>query len=363
LPAPIIELPLVDLGSERLADIVEAHSISLVVNCVGVLQDGPGGRTRSAHGDFVAQLLSALRQIKHPVLLIHVSIPGQRADDRTAFSTTKRQADDLITASGLSHAILRPGFVVAPAAFGGSALVRALAALPFDLPEAERERPFHAIGIADLSQTIASLGDRWSSGGAWTSVNWDVMHPEPTSLGAVIEIHRRWLGSSVSRRVTLPRGLLNLGAWVGDLAGYLGWRPPIRSTALAELRRGVGGDPAAWRAATGLTPRPLADVLRERPATVQERWFARLYLLKALIIASLVVFWVISGLIALTVAYPAAVAILTSHGFPAPLAHAVTVLSSLVDIAVGIAIAHYRRCRIGLLAGIAVSLSTWWVPR
>jgi uncharacterized protein YbjT (DUF2867 family) len=351
----VVEAPLVDAGSERLAGMIAAHAVTLVVNCIGVLQDGPGGSTDSAHGDFVAHLLGALGKAGRPVPLIHMSIPGEPADDRTAFSRTKRKADDLIATSGFPHAILRPGFVVAPAAFGGSALIRALAALPFDLPKIEGGRPFHAIAIADLAETVARLADRWSSG-IWSDVDWDVMAPEPATAAAVVEAHRRWLGASSRRRMTLPAGLLNFGARAADLAGWLGWRPPIRSTALAELRRGVGGDPGPWLAATGLKPRPLVDMLREMPATVQERWFARLYLLKALIIASLVVFWVVSGLIALTVAYPAAVGILTSHGFLPAVAHAVTVLSSLLDIAVGLAIAHRRTCRMGLRVGIGVSL-------
>ncbi|HEX2725815.1 MAG TPA: SDR family oxidoreductase, partial [Beijerinckiaceae bacterium] len=331
-----------------------SYAITLIVNCVGILQDGPGGDTQSAHGDFVAHLLRALGKAGRPVPLIHISIPGEPADERTAFSITKRKADDLIAASGAPYAILRPGFVIAPAAFGGSALVRALAASPFDLPEVERARPFPAIGIADLADTVARLADRWN-GGAWSDADWDVMHPDQTTVAAVIAAHRRWLGTSSRRRITLPAGLLNVGAWAADLAGWLGWRPPIRSTALAELRRGVRGDPGPWLAATGLEPRPLVGVLREMPATVQERWFARLYIMKGLIIPSLVVFWVVSGLIALT-AYPAAVGILTSHGFSPALAHVTTVLSSLLDIGVGLAIAHRRTCRMGLRVGIAVSL-------
>jgi uncharacterized protein YbjT (DUF2867 family) len=355
LAGPVLELPLVDLGAERLAAIVESHAISIVLNCIGVLQDGPGARAGSVHRDFVEQLLAALRKIARPVFLIHVAIPGERVDDHTVFSRTKRQGEDLITASGVPYAILRPGFVVAPAAFGGSALVRALAASPFDLPKAEREQPFQAVAIDDLAETIASLADRWGSGAPWSHVDWDVMHPEPTRLGEVVDAHRHWLGASPAR-LTLPSALLDLGAWAGDLAGHLGWRPPIRSTALLELRRGVRGDPAPWLAATRLTPTPLAAMLRAIPATVQERWFANLYLLKGLIIAALALFWIVSGLIALTVAYEAALAILTTHGFPVPLAHAVTVLSSLTDIAVGLAIAHRRTCRMGLYAGIAVSL-------
>ena len=44
-------------------------------------------------------------------------------------------------------------------------------------------------------------------------------------------------------------------AKAGDLANRLGWMPPMRSTAIAELRRGVTGDPASWMAATGIVPK------------------------------------------------------------------------------------------------------------
>ena len=65
--------------------------------------------------------------------------PATAESDRTAFATTKREAERLIAASGVAYAILRPGFVVAPSAYGGSAMLRALAAFPLDLP-AQRAR-------------------------------------------------------------------------------------------------------------------------------------------------------------------------------------------------------------------------------
>jgi uncharacterized protein YbjT (DUF2867 family) len=351
-----VEVPVVDVDAAALAEMIAGHACDIVINCIGVLQDGPGGRTRDVHQAFVERLLAALRRVARPVLLIHLSVPGEPQGDATAFSRTKRQADHLIAASGLPHAILRPGFVVAPAAFGGSAMIRALAASPFDLPDAERQQDLQAIGIAEVMQTAAHLATTWRRDAPWVSVVWDLMHPDRTRLGDVLDAHRGWLGASPRLRVRIPRSLLDIGAKAGDLASRLGWRPPIRSTALAELRRGVTGDPDAWLNATGIVPRPLGVVLHDLPATVQERWFARLHLLKPVIVLSLVVFWAASGLIALTVAFGAAVQILTSHGFPTPLAQAVTVASSLVDITVGLLIAHRRTCRMGLLAGIAVSI-------
>jgi hypothetical protein len=150
--------------------------------------------------------------------------------------------------------------------------------------------------------------------------------------------------------------LLTLGGVAGDVVSWLGWRPPLRSTALAELQRGVAGDPRAWMTKTGITPRSLDDVLRENPAAVQEKWFARLYPLKALVIAVLAIFWCASALIALTFAYPAAVAILTVHGYSDGQAQFMTVAGSVMDFLIGAAIAFRRSSRWGLLAGVAVSL-------
>ncbi len=67
-----------------------------------------------------------------------------------------------ISASGLSYAILRPGFVFAPAAYGGSALLRALAAWPIDLPQSEMSKPFAAIAVEDIAETVAVLAQRLS---------------------------------------------------------------------------------------------------------------------------------------------------------------------------------------------------------
>jgi hypothetical protein len=157
-------------------------------------------------------------------------------------------------------------------------------------------------------------------------------------------------------RITVPAFLLDLGARAGDLANRLGWMPPMRSTAIAELRRGVTGDPASWMAATGIVPKSLAQMVGARAATIQDKWFARLFLVKALVIASLAVFWTVSGFITLFVSYRAAAGILSSHGFPASLVHPVTILTSLMDMSIGILIALRRTAVFGLIAGILASL-------
>jgi len=351
-----LELPVMSMDTAGLMRLIRERDVDVVVNCLGVLQDGPGSDTGAVHRDFVARLLAAIRDSGRPVRLVHISIPGAANEDRTAFSQTKREAERLIAASGAAYAILRPGFVVAPAAYGGSAMLRALAAFPLQLPAAESATPFQPVAVEDIAATIAWLADRDIDDLATRAVIWDLMQPQPVTLSGVIDQFRWSLGTSRWPRVTMPAFLLDLGARLGDLANRLGWMPPMRTTAIAELRRGVTGDPSGWTEATGIVPKTITQAVGGYAATIQDKWFARLFLVKALVIASLALFWTVSGFIALFISYSAAAGILSSHGFPPSLVTPVTVLTSLMDMSIGVLIAFRRTCAIGLVAGILASL-------
>jgi uncharacterized protein YbjT (DUF2867 family) len=350
-----LEMPVLAMDAAALAELIRDHAIDVVVNCIGVLQDGPGSDVRAVHRAFVARLLRAIADSRRAVRLIHISIPGAGVHDRTAFSRTKREAERLIAASGIAYAILRPGFVIAPSAYGGSALLRALAAWPIKLAAATAATPFQPVSVEDIAATIGWLASRDISDKNVAAVVWDLMTPQLATLGAVVEQFRRSLGTAKFQRFVLPALLLDLGARLGDFASWLGWMPPVRTTALIELQRGVSGDPAPWMATTGIVPKTLAQAVGQRSATIQDKWFARLFLIKALVIASLVLFWTASGLIALVISYSAAAGILTAHDFPPALVAPITVGTSLMDMAIGLLIAFRRTCAAGLIAGIAAS--------
>jgi uncharacterized protein YbjT (DUF2867 family) len=350
-----LEKPVMAMDSAALAALIRDRAIDVVVNCLGVLQDGPGSDVRAVHRDFVERLLQAIRDSGRAVRLVHISIPGTAAEDRTAFSATKREAERLIEASGIAYAILRPGFVIAPSAYGGSAMLRALAAFPIDLPASEAATPFQPVAVEDIAATIAWLAARETDDKAADAVVWDLMQPQAVTLGGVIEQFRLGFGTANQPRVRLPAFMLDLGARLGDLANRLGWMPPMRTTAIAELRRGVRGDPQAWMAATGIVPKTLAQAVGQTTATIQDKWFARLFPVKALVIASLAVFWIASGFIALVISYDVAAAILSSHGFAPWLVAPFTIVTSLMDMTIGVLIAFRRSCAFGLIAGIAAS--------
>src|SRR5437762_8440506 len=142
----------------------------------------------------------------------------------------------------------------------------------------------------------------------------------------------------------MPVPVAALFIWLGDVAGWLGWRPPLRSTARHEIRRGAVGDPRPWIELTGIVPRPLSAALASRPASVQERWFAGLYLLKPVIFVVLSLFWIVTGLLSVGPGYRIGVELLEEGG-AGPLSGPSVIAGGLADLAIGIFIAFPRTTR------------------
>ena len=55
-----LELPILSLDAAALKSLLNEHAVEIVVNCLGVLQDGPGSDTGAVHRDFVARLVQAI---------------------------------------------------------------------------------------------------------------------------------------------------------------------------------------------------------------------------------------------------------------------------------------------------------------
>src|SRR5256885_14522557 len=56
-----LEMPVMSMDAATLAQLIRSREIDVVVNCLGVLQDGPGSDTRAVHRAFVERLLAAIR--------------------------------------------------------------------------------------------------------------------------------------------------------------------------------------------------------------------------------------------------------------------------------------------------------------
>jgi len=249
--------------------------IDAVVNCVGVLQDGLGDDVRRVQDVGTAALFDACQRAGVG-RVIHMSAIGADAAGPSAFARSKAAAESHLRTLTLDWIILRPALVLGSAVYGGTALLRGLAAFPLAVPLIHADARVQVVSLDDFADTVVQA----LAPAAPARVSWDLAHPHVHRLADIARALRAWLGFAPRPVLPIPHGLARPVAAVGDALGWLGWRNPARSTALAQLAAGVSGDPRPWIAATGIAPKSLERILAARAATVQDRWFARLYLLK-----------------------------------------------------------------------------------
>ncbi|WDZ75188.1 SDR family oxidoreductase [Ensifer adhaerens] len=338
-----------DLARMRAADdwrqLVESHDV--IVNCAGALQDGLNDDVAAMQEAAMLALYEAAKA--SPVRIVQISAPrisaplGDAGND-SAFLATKFRADRALATSGVAHVILRPTLVLGRNAHGGSALLRALAALPFAIPLVHAGSRVETVAMSDVAETVsAAVADLLPDGSDLV-----LGHGAPPTLAELVALHRRWLGLPAARIVSLPASLAAPVGFLADIAGRLGWRSPLRSTALAVMAGGV------CAAGSQRAPGPFLSAsqsLSANPSGVQDLWFARLYLLKPLMIVGLSIFWLLSGFVPFLAFDDARQHFLRflSEG-PAT---ALTLATCLADIALGIAVLFRpfaRRALLGMLA-------------
>lgn len=321
--------------------------VDAVVNCAGALQDNPSDNVHAVHVEGTLALFQACQQagVKR---VVHISAIGVDAD--TAFARTKREADDALMKSDLDWIVLRPSIVVGRNVYGGTALIRALAALPV-LPLGSRDALLQPVQVTDLAEAIAHLLRPETPAKNLL----EVAGPERMRLSDMVGAYRKWLGYRPAKVVRIPGWCEAFAFRLGDCINWLGWRPPVRTTALRQLQRDVTGDDKGWTSLTGVTPLRLADALARNPASVQERWFSKLFLLKPFLIGGLGLFWIATGLITLGPARDAGIFLLLQAGL-GTYAVPAAIGGALLDLLIGVGIAIKKTARLALWAAIAVAL-------
>lgn len=327
--------------------------VDVVVNAAGVLQDGARDDLEAIHVTALSRLVEAAAGL--PLRIVQISAAGVAHGASTEFFRSKARGDAILAKRAGDWVILRPVLVLSPEAYGGTALLRGVAGLPWVLPRVLPKARVQTVHVDDLAAAVVAA----ARGDVPAGLIADLTEAEGHGFAELVDRIRHWQGFSAPLfRPPLPAIVLRLIGKGADLLGHLGWRSPLRSTALQALADGIRGDPAAWRAAGGKPCRPLAATLAALPATRQERLFARLYFVLPLAIATLSAFWVASGLI--TLVRPAAtMAVLEGRGLPVWIAGAAVFGGALADIGLGLAIL-WRPAARGAAAGM-VGLSACYL--
>lgn len=327
--------------------------VTHLVNAAGVLS-ASDSVYEAVHATAPEALYQALPEGVKGLLISAVGIDEAKTD----FALYRRAGEEIAARHGLT--ILRPGLVLGETSYGGSSLMRALAAFPFVTPVIGRGRQmFNPIHAADLAQVTDHF----------------LRHPPPPGpheIGGSQELTqaemlrqmRRWMGLPEAPMLKLPIIFARLLGRLGD-AMRLG---PISATAVAQLETTVLAVPDSAARSLPVQPRGFSQFMAERPAATQDLWHARLYLMRPLLRLMLALLWLISGAIGLTL--PADQFLPLIQGGPLD-DTALTLLARLggvADIAIALALMRGWRPRVmagvqaAMIAGYTVAFS-WLAPQ
>lgn len=325
------------------------EGVDAVVNCAGALQDGLFDDLLAVQQKAMLALYAACTLKPQKPVIVQISAPTDLSRAGTPFIDTKLAADRALAGSNLPHVILRPTLVIGRNAHGGTALLRALASFPGVVALVEAGTPVAAVHMDDVTGAVlASVEGEIASGSDMVLVGGPVR-----TLEQVVLAHRAWLGLPPPRILRLDGALAWPITMIADLAGALGWRSPLRSTAMAVSRLGIqdsdGRNPQKETFADPLV------ALAGTPSGVQDLWFARLYLLKPVMILCLAAFWTVSGLVPL--ADPERAAAGFGSSLSPIMALLVTYATCLLDVVLGLSVLFQPLARKALIAMMAVSLA------
>jgi hypothetical protein len=227
-----------------------------------------------------------------------------------------------------------------------------LAAFPLVQPIASPDTSVRTVSLADLSQAVA-MAVRGDLGSGETI---DLVENHPHRLETIVAGMRRWLGFPKARmQITVPQALAKPISYGADALGRLGWRSPLRTTAMEVMQDGVEGDPSRWRALTGRSVMSFEETLSTMPARSEDRIAAWMALAMPFAVTALFFLWAASGLVGFWRA-EAASGVLTAGDWPAGLAKASVLFWSTVDITLAALVLIRRHAARACLAMAAVSL-------
>lgn len=311
-----------DVWPSRLA------GVEAVINCAGVLHGGRGQDIEAIHATAPIALFDACAAAG---ICRVVQVSAISADDEagTEYSATKKRADDHLRTLPLDWIVLRPSLVYGEGSYGGTSALRGLAGLPGITPlVGDGSAAFRPIHIDDLVETVARVveSDRFAR------QMLEPVGPEVVTLRGLIGKYRAWLGLAPVPTLTIPMPVMRVAARIADLAGG----GPLGTASLRQLEVGnAGNEPATTFAdKIGFTPRRMDDMLARRPAQTQDLWHARLYFLRPLLRAVLILLWIgsaVAGVLAPVASYAMVDAAFSDLGLPSrPLALVFSAIDLLI---------------------------------
>lgn len=345
------DLDWIGIDLKHLADVdawrTHLKNIDIVVNASGILQSTPGDDIKTIQQDSIIALIKAC-EIAEISKYIQISAPDAQTNSTTSFFRTKAHADNFLKESALKWTIFRPGLVISEQSYGGTSLIRTLAAIPLIHTLLHAEKRIQTVYVNDVARAV-----RFAIDNDCALKDFDLVEPNSHSLSELVLSFRRWLHFAPPiLTISFPASIGKFVSILANGTGLLGWRSPLRSNALKVLDTGVTGNSCAWTEFSGIANSGLTETLGKMPSNIQERIFARSALCFPILVLILSSFWIVSGLIGLF-QYKSAMNVFEKQLGDIIPAFAVFG-GAFLDIIIGLAVLHRATIRLACLCSIAV---------
>ncbi len=337
-------------------------NIDAVVNCAGILRETAMQKFAAIHVDAPLALFHACAHAGVRKI-VQISALGEAEDGE--FIASKHRMDAALAELDIDWTVLRPGLVYsASGSYGGTSLLRALAALPvFFLPQlgTQKLRPIAAedVGLA----VVAAL-----EAGAASREIVQLVGPQALSFADYLRAWRAWFGLGPAFELHLPQALVNATVAFGEAftAG-----PVCRVIANLLQRERIGAPDASERMTTqlALVPRSLDAALAQRASTASDLREANLYIAVPALRSAFALVWIASGMLGLGLPATALQAMVAD--WPPLFAQALGRATGALDLALGIALLCAWRVRLietlmllmvlGYTAGIGLFAPQHWL--
>jgi uncharacterized protein YbjT (DUF2867 family) len=303
-------------------------SIDAVINCVGVFQVRDAKKMWRIHADTPTALFRACVTVGVKKV-VQISALGIDKTP-TPYSESKLAADTFLQTLPLDAVILRPSFIFGQDCYGGSAFFRGLAGMfgVLCLPGAAQQK-LQPILLDELAQVVAT---------SLTLKGQVLLHvagKERLSLKDILNTYRRWLGFKAAPNVSIPLWILKITAKAGDFF----YNSPISTTGMKMSEHDnviTDADFKALTKAVGFEPAGFTAALERIPSHVQDRWHARLFLLRPALRVALAFVWIFTGVVSICNAQ-AGYALLSHMGFSTSVQPVLLYGASVLDIVLGLA--------------------------
>lgn len=336
---------IVTMTQQDWVDVLEG--VSVVVNAAGILRETPQQSFYEIH--VRSPLIMAQACIQRRVRIVQISALGHPADGE--FITSKHQFDDMLGRMPIDAIILRPSVVyAATGSYGGTSLLRALAAFPGrHLLPGDGHWAFQPVCAEDLARVVVAACAKGRSG------VYDVGCQSPISLAQYQSTWRQWFGIPGHTSFEVPMCLVHAHVAVCEKLG----RGPVSQVIWNMLRRGNQTREGAFHQIIntfGVRVRPLDEVLSTQPAQVQDRWAAQLYFVGPTLNVALVTLFALSAIVGLITPASTIQAMVQGswleHAYPVELARVSALLDAL--IAAGLALSSRPRPWLAAAAAMVV---------